>query len=417
MKTIKWLRATVAVALAVFAVGAIAQGKTPAEKEVYAIYQASLKGDELIGAGKYAEAEPILLDSYNKLLKLLQSNGSARSITIPVGPRELRVARWLNLDFREIESFGKTEIQADRFLELLGKLTQQAWRVLGKDADSPDESTLNFAYQFGIRSIRLPVEDRSAEPFAIRLRHLVALVEGVLSRNPKLRSEEVERGVTAERALASAKETLVKLEAQAKATASDVAAALPSDAARALEVTMNELNRMEESIRKNGFVEDLKFERILVNPTKYLSDLQALVEKSYADEGRTAPAEVVKPVADKVAALRALAEQRAGSFGWPGKAQNPSVQVVVKAQLEKNLKGVKVLKLGMEDNSWEIETNDLDIPISRYLLGYVLYQMPGEKFARLSTFIYREKYAGGGKYTKANGASSYPSTRWQKASS
>jgi hypothetical protein len=399
-----------------FAALAGAQGKAPAtdgEKEAYAIYQRTLEADRLFGESKYAEAQPIYADGLKRLVDTVKRDPNVRYYEFTVKPRELPIARSLDLDVEEITKLGTVSMTVLRFAEVLEGMQSHALQVLGKDPNWDDALILDRAVGV-VLGINPPVPDAQALPATVRLRLAIDKLEALFKRNSKLKSEQL-RGTRADAALADAKAKITQLSAQADG-AKDKLAATPPDAVKlTLEVEMNNLARVEEALNAAGFLDDMRFERHIASPDKWLAKLAATIKQAYDAEGKTMPADVLKPVQDRTAALRKLAISKAATWKWPAVTPNPAITNKVKAQLTKNIPGLKVLKIGMQDAGWEINKNDVGIPEDRYVMGFVLYQMPGESLPRCSSFIYREQYAGGGTYTPAKGASSYPGTRWQKA--
>jgi hypothetical protein len=64
---------------------------------------------------------------------------------------------------------------------------------------------------------------------------------------------------------------------------------------------------------------------------------------------------------------------------------------------------ISLKKTIMSTGEWHITKNALGIPLERSMQGYVLFQVPGEKFCQLRPFTLTETYSGAGKYQKADG--------------
>ena len=79
--------------------------------------------------------------------------------------------------------------------------------------------------------------------------------------------------------------------------------------------------------------------------------------------------------------------------------------------------GIKILRTGMTETTWQISKNSLGIPTYRSKYGYVLYQMPasfGEKLCRYRPFNYNEDYSGAGTYVKTDKVDFSEKVRFQK---
>lgn len=388
---------------------------SPAEKAVYEVYKRIAAADVLVAAGKYADAIAPLDKALLDLVDVIKRNPGARDYAILVGPNELLASRALNLDIREIEQPGATQIVAVRLAELNEKLLRQMARIQGKDPDTNDDFILDNAIGV-INSVNPPVPDADAPILEARLKLAVAQLDGVLSRSPKLKGERV-RGITGSDALRDGRAKLAKIGGQAADSRVAFAAAMPDELKVVFEVFNNECERIQKGLTTgDGYIEDSRFEKYLVDPSKFLSQTEAHFRDAYSRAGKKMPADALKPFQDRLAALRKTAEENAARFRFPtNTASDPVAEAAVKGQLTRNIAGLKVLKIATADRAWQIRKNDVGIPESRFKSGHVLYQMPGEKFARCSVFIYSEEYSGGGQYAKADGASSYPGTRWQVA--
>ena len=67
----------------------------------------------------------------------------------------------------------------------------------------------------------------------------------------------------------------------------------------------------------------------------------------------------------------------------------------------------------MEKN-WYIQKNALGVILSRYHIGFVLMHPPKDAWCVLHKFTLTEPYAGGQRYSKANGLSQFGVPRFQK---
>lgn len=120
------------------------------------------------------------------------------------------------------------------------------------------------------------------------------------------------------------------------------------------------------------------------------------------------PEAFFEPYIKALDALRAAVEKTADNWKLP--APKPDTygvslarQQVVKWYQEQSKISAAVKKAFMSTDSWEIEKNELGVPLNRYQGGFVVLQVPGEKYCQVRSFTLREEYAGSGKYQKASG--------------
>jgi hypothetical protein len=385
----------------------------PAEKAVGEVYQDALKADVLFGQGKYDEAAKGFDAALLKLINASKRYPDVANVEIKVGSKDLLTARALDIDIREVQKPGQATLMGSRFAELLEKMLRQALQVSGQDPGQNDDSILDWTVG-AVQQIDPPVPDDQAANAAVRLKLAVAKLEGLFGRAPKLKKERV-RGMTGQEALDAAKDRLAKVSAQAAEAAPALAAELPGSLKLSQETFFTEVDRAIAAAKKEGFIDDTKFDRYVADPSKFLQQQEQYYRREYEQAGKQMPANALDPVKAKIAELQKACEAAATRFSFPTNlVAAPAITNSVKNQLTRNIPGTKVLKIGLTPGGWSINKNEFGVPESRYQSGYVLYQFPGEKYARCSIFNYREDYAGGGRYNPGDGASSYAGTRWQK---
>lgn len=387
-----------------------APAKTDSEKQVLAVYAQAVQGDKMMEAGRYAEAAQAFETIYEDLSSLVEDETA--SFLISVQPKDLKITRLLGLGFSELEVTGNTEIRADRFLDVVERVMRLNQHVVSDDDYATNSQIAGQAIGV-VREAGGTVPPDQAPSLAARLRLALAQLQGVVKRAPEVANRSI-NGSTATRALSEGKALLGKLDQKAAATVAAAASAMPERAKFALDMTLEQLGKMQNAVDADGFLADDDFTDWIEAPSNKLKTIRATMKEAYDQEGKAMPDDATKPLVDQAASLRESALKRAASLTFPsGLVSDPTIEASVRGQLVKNLKGVKVLKVAMKGKEWTIARNDLGVIESRYRYGYVLYQLPGEAFARCSLFSYREQYAGGGSYAKADGASAYSATRWQ----
>lgn len=404
---------TAATAAALAAPAAGETPKTAGEKKAYQIYQKSVRGDDYLAAGKFGDAAVLFATNLDALMALTEEDGEVEGFELEVGAAELQTVRALKLGYDEIEDGGKALIRVDRFAELLEELAFQAQLASKGNPDYSDGQIADEAIRV-IKELTPPIAPAETPSAQARLSLAVAKLDGAIKRTPSIATKGI-NGTTGAAALKQGRDTLAAVSGQAKRETAKSAAAAPQGARIALDLSLEQLGKIEADLNKDGFVADGDFEDWIVDPSDKLKTIGGTIRKAYDQEGKAMPADATKPLSDKAAELKALALRKAGGFSFPsGLVPDADIEGRVKGQLVRNVAGVKVLRIGMEGNAWGINKNALGIPESRYRYGYALYQMPGEQFPRCSRFSYRETYDGVS-YAKADGASAYSATRWQSA--
>ncbi|MGC4068655.1 MAG: hypothetical protein QM784_29195 [Polyangiaceae bacterium] len=386
--------------------------KTAGEQKAVAIYQKSLKGDGLLAAGRYGEAASVFGAAFKDLSTLLEADDEVARFELDVAAADLPNARALRLGYSEIESAGRGEMRTDRFGDLLEELAQQAKLASTGDSNLGDDQIADEAVRV-IHELAANQPDPEAPSARARLSLAIAKLEGAIKRTASLAKKNID-GAAASATLENGRKRLKALGEQANKASSAASATVPQGAQIARQVLMEQLDKMEAALSGgDGFIADSDFTGWLVNPSRNLADASSTIKKAYDQADKPMPANAAQPLADKAARLKELAISRAASFKGPAKlVADKDIEARVKKQLTGNLPGVKILKIGMEGSEWGINKDDIGRIESRYRYGYVLYQVPGEKYPRCSRFSYREQYDGK-KYVKANGASAYSATRWQ----
>lgn len=386
--------------------------RTPGQKQAQEIYQKSLKAEALLAKGQYVETATTLAPLHEALAELVDADEDAAEYLISIQPGALPTMRLLGLDYTELEGTGATEIRADRYVEVLADVARMTRRVAETDDFTTDSQIAADAITV-VREAKKSSRAADLSSLAVRLRLAVAQLQGVLARNPGLATKTINEANPA-MSLQEGRTALASIEKKASAAQASAATAMPEAARFVLDNRLEVLNDLQKGLEADGFVSDVDFTRWVVDPRAALADLRATMKKAYDEQGRAMPADATQPAVARAEALGALARKRAPSFTFPsGLVADAGIAATVTTQLQRNIQGVKVLKVAMKGTEWGINRNDLGLIESRYRYGYALYQMPGESWARCSAFSYREAYDGKG-YQKSDGVA-YSATRWQSA--
>ncbi len=109
------------------------------------------------------------------------------------------------------------------------------------------------------------------------------------------------------------------------------------------------------------------------------------------------------PLDNAFAEARRLIDEKAPTWRSPTKDGSDYSVGLAKKQLRKWIKGARWKKGYLSRATWKISKNALGIPLRRTKPGYVLYQVPGERWCQIRSYTLTEEYSGGGTYQKAGG--------------
>lgn len=134
---------------------------------------------------------------------------------------------------------------------------------------------------------------------------------------------------------------------------------------------------------------------------KDLPNLQRL----YAQNGGTVPADIfdaVKPELDK---LRQKIETDSQATSWTVPPyKDEAVEALVKRSYAANPKfrGIVIVKSGMDFTTWKLFKNDLGIPTSQIKKGWILVKIPNQQgLCQAREFAVEKAYMGGGRFSAA----------------
>ncbi len=141
------------------------------------------------------------------------------------------------------------------------------------------------------------------------------------------------------------------------------------------------------------------------------------MRKSYLDPNATISPELLKPLEEKAAELRAQIEQDAPKRSWTEpKTKDAALEAAARRKFSADLPGVEISKTGMTDSSWAVMDSKTEIGGTtggwrfyrvnkgayRYRSGRALIQLPNHPFCQIREFEVTQYKAGAG-YGAANG--------------
>ena len=194
----------------------------------------------------------------------------------------------------------------------------------------------------------------------------------------------------------------------------DRANADPDAYADTLKYDLDSLNAALAGANKDGWV-NWGWVRELYISKNYMADRRKVYGDIFTKAGKDFPADKLKPLEDKLAAIKAAMEKNAPRWSFPtGVSHDAAIEAHVKSAVKAVFPGATIYKTALA-TGWNIETNDVGIPKWRNRGVYVLLKKPGETWAWLILGEYIEDYAGGGNYSGGAFAPPYREARLQKA--
>lgn len=132
---------------------------------------------------------------------------------------------------------------------------------------------------------------------------------------------------------------------------------------------------------------------------KDLPNLQRL----YAENGGTVPADIFDAVKAELDQLRQKVEADAQATSWTVPPyKDEAVEALVKRSYAANPKfrGIVIVKSGMDYTTWKLFKNHLGIPTSQIKKGWILVKIPNQQgLCQAREFAVEKEYLGGGRFS------------------
>ncbi len=280
----------------------------------------------------------------------------------------------------------------------------------GNGTDEPNEVDVKDFVQnpFGVAAdIELPVPDDQWEGVVALLRRCALMVEAALAADPKLAGETVGDGNGHLAPGADAKKKVLALlaeaEAEYKPAETRLAAEVPANVQNDLNRVLGDLNLVLERVN-NGSYYDVGDAGLVGGHGRaaYLANARKIYGEMYAKEAKTLPADVLKPLTDKIAEINAVIDRKAPGYTFEAKVPAPAgIAATVKAAVAKHYAGAQIARVALDGAAWNTYRTDLGVITGRGRDGRILFKMPGEKWSRSLLFTYIADYVGGGKYSSS----------------
>jgi len=403
-----------------------AQDNSRAKEELNAFVKKVEEGDTLFKQKNYAEAAAALAAAHALYQRANRRDENIGGSWLTIAPQTfpaLRFYGYIKGPDGSLKDEMSDEIKPTA--AFLHNASMVMWRdasILSNAAQGPlaialsdppmDELTedrlLSVADElYGIvRRIELPVPDREWRDVVVAGRHAQLIMEHLLQKYPAWRSKEINwiGQPTGNQVLADIKKKLAEAEQEFKQlVATPVVKDCSSDAVTNVHLTDLEKTRKEAEEFSPGsrdyYVSTLSDRKNLY--------LEAALSPSARKEwlGKW-PADFVKCLEPALEGLAAVARKTLPGYTGPQRYTfgTPAEKNALLSAVN-DIAQAKVLKVGIQEANWLIDTNSLGIPTARYKHGVIWAQYPNrdDGFCRIFWVNLKQDYAGGGTYAASYG--------------
>ena len=251
-----------------------------------------------------------------------------------------------------------------------------------------------------VRRFELPVPDNQWHEVVKKSRQAKLIVDYALEKYPewKTNTRNWVGQPTGESILAVIDKTLAEAEPEYKKLTSDFKTAEPAGFAETMNRYGAALNKAIAGVKRNGWM-DWGLARDIFLTKDHLSTIRKGLIASYAQEGKTMPADKMKPLENKVAELKSAIDKTAPRWSFPpNKPHNAAIENQVKSAIKGRFNGVVILKTALDGTNWTIQKNEFGLPRYRERDVLALVKIPGQKWPWLISGSYHQDYAGGGTF-------------------
>lgn len=400
----------------------------------------SEEGDKLFFQKKFSEAAASLAAAHELFMRADRRDSGSRSYKVTIKANDFPSIRYFGFGFGpnasltlkpsgEIEgtAMGMNAAVCDMWQDaaILGGLDK--FPMAGAftdpslvDMSDGDLSSVVSTLYGPVSLLKLPVPDDEWKDVVFWSRRALPIVEFALRKFPDWKSEKTRwsrnndnLNMTGNEALADLKAKLAEAEPEYAKLASDFKNAAPKRAKDWLGYKIEDIDKAIAGAKDDGWVEWTLMRDIYITKD-YLSNIRKAVAPMYTEEGKSMPADALKPLEDKVAALKSQMESGASRWKFPsGKPRNASYEAKVAAGVKSRIPGATILKTALDTSDWSIAKNDLGIPRYRTRHVLVLAKVPGQSKPWLVMGNFDQTYTGGGTYSSGGSFSSISYVRIQ----
>jgi hypothetical protein len=417
---------------------ALAQNPRAVE-DIKAFQKKAEEGDSLFNQKKYSEAATALAAAHDLYQRAERRDPEIGRVDISLKPGTFPATRYYGYGFGPNASLsftpnGAIEGSAAGLHSAMTLMWMDAAVLSGADKiplagalnDPPmvdmSEDQLNsiVGTLYGpVSTFKLPVPDDEWQDVVLWSRRAKLIVEYALQKYPAWKSGTREWSNdnnklqhTGDEALADIRAKLAEAEPEYAKLMSDFKNAAPKRVADWLGYKIEDIDKAIAGVKQNGWV-DWPLARDLFITRDYMAGIRKAVAPMYAEEGKTMPADALKPLEDKVAELKSQMTSNASRWKFPAGKKNAALEAKVAAAVKSKIPGATVLKTALDTGEWIITKNDLDLPKYRSMGVLVLAKVPGQAQPWLFFGYVRQTYAGGGTYNSGGTVGDPSSVRIQ----
>lgn len=399
-------------------------GNARAQEDIKSFVAKFAEGDGHFNQKKYAEAASALAAAHELYQRAERRSSEIGRTDISIKPGTFPALRYYGYGFGSNANLsegptGEITGSAAGLHAAMGQMWQDAAILCGADkvpnpffSDAPlmdfDESLLNSVIgtlYAPVSRFQLPVPDDEWRNVVLWSRRAQLMVEYALQKYPAWRTGTREWGSykgslqhTGDEALADIKAKLAEAEPEYAQVTASFKSAAPKRAGDWLGYKIQDIDNAIASVKKGGWI-PWPLARDIYITKDYLPSIRKSLAPMYTEEGKTMPADALKPLETKVNELKAAMQSSASRWKLSAGKKNASIESKAAASVKAKLPGATVLKTALDTGQWIITKNELGIPRYRSMGVLVLTKVPGQTHPWLVFTYLRQDYSGGGTYS------------------
>jgi hypothetical protein len=408
----KWMHAVALLLLVCSVVVAQAQDSR-AVQDAKAFFAKFEEGDSFFNQKKYAEAATALAASQELYQRAVRRDPEVGRTDMNLNPGTFPALRYYGYGFGSNASLtempsGAIQASAAGLHSAMVYMWQDSAILSGAakfpaagvfdDPEMWDMSEENLGRVLGdvyrpVSGFELPVPDNEWRDVVYASRRAQLMVEYAQQNHSDWKPETPYSEM-----LADIHKKLTEAEPEYAKIAADFKNAAPSRVTDWLGYKIEDIEKATAGANNNGWVE-WNLARDLFITNDYLAGIRKAVAPMYAEESKSMPPDALKPLEDKIAALKSTMEKNASKWKFPAEGHhNANFEAKAVALVKSKISGATVLKTVLDSGEWIITKNDLDIPKYRSMGILVLTKIPGQTKPWLVFTYLRQSYSGGGTY-------------------
>lgn len=394
-------------------------------------------GDTLFNQKKYAEAATALAAAHDLYQRAERRDGDIRGVEITLKPQTFPAMRYYGYG---MESNGGFTEEVTGAIKASAMSLHTEAILMWRDAailSNADKGPLSYAFSDPpleelseerlltviellydpIRTAKLPVPDNEWRDVALAGRHAQLIMEHLLQKYPAWRTDKINwiGQPTGDEVLADIKKKLAEAEPEYQKVLGDFKKSEPAGFADEMHEAVDTLDKAIAGVKRNGWL-DWTLARDLYLDKTYLSKRRERFVQIYTAEGKTLPEGQLKPLEDKIAALKSAVDASASRWHFPtGLTHDAAIETRAKNAVKARFPGATILNSALDGTDWTIQKNDLGLPRYRERDVLVLAKLPGQQKPWLIEGSYQQDYAGGGTYNTGGSFGQYSQVRIQAA--